>query len=92
MLKINHIKEFYDIIVNKDNYDFGDERLISIDLDGKQLYYNLKFEILIIYYDKITVVNMTKEDGIKLLNIKLRRDKINKLKNEINFKTKEKDN
>jgi hypothetical protein len=82
MLGVKNVKNFYDIIINRNNYDLGEEEFIYIDLDNNKLYHNLSTGAFIYICDE-SICILTKEDVLSKLNIILRKDKINKIKNTI---------
>jgi hypothetical protein len=82
MIEAKNIKEFYNLIINENDYDFTEQNYIEVKLSGGLLYYNRVTDSFLYYHEKIPLV-MTKEEGLKLINVELRKRKILKLKSKI---------
>jgi hypothetical protein len=85
MIKTENIKEFCDMI-DEDRFDDSDHFFICLKLNEENLYYSRSSHIFLYYAGKYPAKRLTKEEGFKLLNIELRKYKLEKICSKLETK------
>jgi hypothetical protein len=85
MIKTENVKDFYDMI-NEDEYKDNEQVFILLVLNHESLYYSRSSQIFLYYAGNFSAKRLTKEEGFKLLNIELRKYKLEKICSKLETK------